>query len=307
MSKVHHFATWIVWPVVLALFLCTYAWTQQLGYNPGLSLLAVTIGHFLVIMGLELVMPARRDWSWYGDRQAFNDLIHGALLDVGGRLGTAILTIAIAAAAARLSPQMNWQYWPTSLPLWAQIGLAILIFDFIDYWKHRAFHDWDWLWPVHALHHNPPRMHIFKAGRLHFLEATARASLTSGPLVILGAPPEVFFWIAALLNGLGDQNHWNVETRFPRFMHLILSTPQVHWLHHAKDVSSGSSNFSSFTLLFDHVFGTFRDPSTLPIQDVGIDTDPIPRNLFGQIASPFIWPWLSVAPKTGSDGGWNHG
>jgi sterol desaturase/sphingolipid hydroxylase (fatty acid hydroxylase superfamily) len=307
MSKVHQLATWMVWPVTLTVFLCAYAGTQRLGYDPGLSLLALTIGHFVVIMGLEVLMPARRDWSWYGDRQAFNDLIHGALLDVGGRLGTAILTVAIAAVAANLSAQVNWRYWPTSLPLWAQIGAAIVIFDFIDYWKHRAFHAWAWLWPVHALHHNPPRMHIFKAGRLHFLEASARALFTTAPLVVLGAPPELFFWLAALLNGMGDQNHWNVETRFPRFMHLIISTPQVHWLHHAKDITGGSSNYSSFTLLFDHLFGTYRDPTGVPIQDVGIDVDPIPKNLFGQIASPFIWPWLTARFSAGGKGDRSHG
>jgi ornithine lipid hydroxylase len=295
MTDFRKWATWLVWPLLLTAFLVAFAISQRLGFNPGLSLLAITIGHFTIIAVLEVIMPARPDWSWHTDRQAFNDVIHGALLDVGARLGTAMLMIAIVAFGASIARQGGGGLWPTSLPFVAQIALAILIYDFLDYWKHRAFHT-AWLWPVHALHHNPPRMHIFKAGRLHFLEATARAVFTTAPLVILGAPPEIFFWLAALLNGMGDQNHWNVETRFPRFMHLILTTPQVHWLHHAKEISVGSSNYGSFTLLFDHLFGTYRDPMKQPIPDVGIDYDPIPKNLFGQIVAPFIWPWL--APRS---------
>ncbi len=300
MLTIRRIATWLVWPVLLGAFLTAFALTQHLGYDPGLSLLAVTIGHFLVIMVLEIVMPARRDWIWLGDWQAVNDLIHGALLDVGGRLGTGLLTIAIASLGASLTQTASWNIWPSHLPFLVQIAIAILIYDFLDYWKHRAFHHWVWLWPIHALHHNPARMHIFKAGRLHFLEATARALITAAPLVLMGAPPELFFWLAALLNGMGDQNHWNVETRFPRFMHFVLSTPQVHWLHHAKNIPNGSSNYGSFTLLFDHVFGTFRDPTQIPIQDVGIDFDPIPKNLLGQIIAPFGWTWLASRARSKS-------
>ena len=192
MLTIRRIATWLVWPVLLGAFLTAFALTQHLGYDPGLSLLAVTIGHFLVIMVLEIVMPARRDWIWLGDWQAVNDLIHGALLDVGGRLGTGLLTIAIASLGASLTQTASWNIWPSHLPFLVQIAIAILIYDFLDYWKHRAFHHWVWLWPIHALHHNPARMHIFKAGRLHFLEATARALITAAPLVLMGAPPELF-------------------------------------------------------------------------------------------------------------------
>ncbi len=136
-------------------------------------------------------------------------------------------------------------------------------------------------------------MHVFKAGRLHLLEAAIRAGVTSAPLVILGAPPEVFFWLAALLNGMGDQNHWNVESRLPRFLDALISTPNAHWLYHARDASAGTANYASFTLLFDHVFGTFRRQPEGRIEDVGIAFDPIPKNVVGQVLSPIAWPWLS--------------
>lgn len=289
---VRELASWIVWPTTLALFLTAYAWLLHFDYNPGLALFALTIAHFLVIMGLEILMPARPDWAWNRDRQVVNDLVHGAMLEAGARLGSATLTIGIAAIAAAATPSGADAVWPVHLPFLVQMAAAVLLYDAVDYWKHRAFHTWAWLWPVHALHHNPTRMHIFKAGRLHFLESSVRSLLTMAPLVILGAPPEIFFCIAALLNAFGNQNHWNVETRLPRIMHLILPTPQVHWLHHARDPVVGSGNYGSFTMLFDHLFGTYRAPDYTAIHDVGIAIDPIPGNLLGQIASPFIWPWL---------------
>ncbi len=293
MSTVRKLASYIIWPGLLAMFLLAFAETQRRGLDPGLSLLVLTVLHLALIAGFEVLMPARRDWDWRKDGQVINDLIHGALLDVGARLGGAGLTIAIAAVAAQFSTDAPLALWPAAWPLWAQLVIAVLIYDFVDYWKHRAYHEWAWAWPIHALHHNATKMHVFKAGRLHFLEAAIRAGVTSAPLVILGAPPEVFFWLAALSNGIGDQNHWNVETRLPRFLDTLIATPNAHWLHHARNVSNGGANYSSFTLLFDHLFGTFRRQPDDRIEDVGIGFDPIPKNLFGQVLAPFAWPWLS--------------
>lgn len=292
MAGVRKLASHIVWPGLFAVFLLAFAEAQRRGLDPGLSLLALTVVHLAVIAGLEVVMPARRDWDWRKDGQVINDLIHGALLDVGARLGSVGLTIAIAAAAAQLSMAAPLALWPISWPLWAQLAIAVLLYDFVEYWKHRAYHQWAWAWPIHALHHNPQRMNVFKAGRLHFLEAAVRAGLTSAPLVILGAPPEVFFWLAALLNAIGDQNHWNVETRLPRFLDALIATPHAHWLHHARDASAGTANYSSFTLLFDHLFGTFRRQPVGGIEDVGIGFDPIARDIVGQVLTPIAWPWL---------------
>ncbi len=76
-------ASYVVWPGLLAAFLLAFAETQRRGLNPGLSLLTLTVLHLAVIAGLEVLMPARRDWDWRKDGQVINDLIHGALLDVG--------------------------------------------------------------------------------------------------------------------------------------------------------------------------------------------------------------------------------
>jgi sterol desaturase/sphingolipid hydroxylase (fatty acid hydroxylase superfamily) len=129
-------------------------------------------------------------------------------------------------------------------------------------------------------------MHVFKAGRLHFLEAAIRAAISSAPLVLLGAPPEVFFWLAALANAFGGQNHWNVDARLPRWLDLLIATPGAHWLHHRKEMGDGSANLSTYTLLFDHLFGTYRRPAGRADYDVGIADDPISSNIFAQLAAP---------------------
>lgn len=285
-------AAWLTWPAILLGQLVALDRALCFDFDPALTLLAVTVANMAVIAGLELVLPDRPEWAWTSDGQVVNDIVHGIGNVFGDGLGRSALLIVFATIGGMLAAQGNLALWPTTLPLWGQILVAVLIVDFFDYWKHRAYHGWALAWPIHALHHNMDRMHVFKGIRLHFLEATVRALVVYAPLVVLGAPAEVMLWIAALMTFLGSLNHSNLAQSMPRFAHALLVTQKTHWLHHNKDYARGACNFAPFTTLFDHMFGTFRHPLDEPLDDVGIVPDPIPANIPAQLASPLLWPLL---------------
>src|SRR3546814_10216810 len=97
-----------------------------------------------IIAALEIVMPSRPDWGWSNDRQVFNDIVHGILLDFGGRIGTSALTILLVTLfTANLSGAV-WPIWPVAWPFALQLALAIVVYDIGDYWKHRVYHQWSW-------------------------------------------------------------------------------------------------------------------------------------------------------------------
>lgn len=293
LSSIKFIAAWLTWPVIFVGSLAGFDRALSLGFDPGLTLFALTVANMAAIAVLELWLPDRPEWSWTSDGQVVNDLVHGASLQVGAALGNNALTILFAAIGGMLAAQGNFGLWPSTWSLWWQVLLAVLVVDFFDYWKHRAYHAWAIAWPIHALHHNAERMNVFKAGRLHFLEATIRSLVVFSPLVVLGAPTTVLFWIAAVMNFGGNLNHSNLAQKMPRFMHALFATQKTHWLHHSKDYARGACNLSAFTMLFDHVFGTFRHPLDEPLDEVGIAPDPIPANIPGQLAAPLLWPLLT--------------
>ena len=293
MSALKSVAAWLTFPVLFAGQLFAFDAAISLGHDPALTSLVLTVANIALIASLELVLPDRPEWSWTSDGQTINDLIHGLGNVFGDALGRSALLILFAAAGGALAAHGNLGLWPAALPLWAQVAVAVVIVDFTDYWKHRAYHAWGLAWPIHALHHNPDRMTVFKGVRLHFLEATIRALVVYGPLVVLGAPAIVMLWIAALMNFLGSLNHSNVAQNLPRFAHALIVTQKTHWLHHSKDYARGACNLAPLTLLPDHLFSTFRHPLDEPLEEVGIDPDPIPKNLFVQFAAPLLWPVLT--------------
>lgn len=284
----------LIFPAVFAGSIFGLERLLAMGVEPGLALFGTSVANLAMVMLLEIAFPLRREWSWWSDGQTVNDLIHGTLLSVAGpRLGEMAVSSAVTAGAALVAASTEGSgLWPAQWPLWSQVVLAVAATDFVDYGKHWLYHHWSVMWPIHALHHDVDRMHVTKGARLHFLEATIRYGIISGPLIVLGAGPEILLWYGAIMNFGGNLNHSNIDMPMPGFVHYLIASPQVHRLHHALDPDLGRSNLSPGFMLPDHVFGTFRHPDRYPLTEVGIQENPIPRNVVGQVLTPLIWPLL---------------
>src|SRR3990167_2798430 len=56
------------------------------------------------------------------------------------------------------------------LPLWAQVLVAWLVFDFMFYVTHRIGHEVDFFWRLHSVHHCAHRLSVLNASRAHPLD-----------------------------------------------------------------------------------------------------------------------------------------
>jgi sterol desaturase/sphingolipid hydroxylase (fatty acid hydroxylase superfamily) len=282
----------LVWPAVLIVSIAGFWAALSAGISPPIALFGATVANLLLVALLEIVLPYERGWSLWRDRQAWNDIGHALLLEPGARLGTLMLTNLAALAGASLG-EGGAGLWPETWPLVLQIALAVVILDGADYLKHRVYHNFGPAWRIHALHHSIDRLHVLKGARLHFTEALLRAVLVFGPIALLGAPPLVLLWLAALMNFVGNLGHSNIDTREPGWVHALFVTPAVHRLHHAVDHDLGRSNLSAITLVWDHLGGTFRHPHRHRLERVGIAEDPVPRGFLAQLAAPVTWSRLT--------------
>jgi sterol desaturase/sphingolipid hydroxylase (fatty acid hydroxylase superfamily) len=280
-------------------------WGLARGYTLGLWGFAVTVLNLATIGLLEQVLPLREGTSLFRDRQAWNDIGHGILLtSVGRPIGSNLSILALAWLAGIASDRFDGDLaiWPTAWPFLLQLCLGLGIYSFFDYWKHRAYHAIDWLWWIHAIHHDTRQMHVLKAGRLHLLEGTIRFIIVTTPLLLLGAPADVFVWIGLWMNFEGNLNHSNLNQRFPSWFHYFIPTVQVHHIHHARERRLQDSNFSGVTSLWDVLFGTFSHPDQNEVQAFGIEHDPVPGNFFLQLVYPFRMGFSTLSAPTLPEG-----
>ncbi len=278
-----------LWPVVVVAGVAVVALGMQRGYEPAAIVFAVNLGTLVIVLAAEQAIPHRREWSALSDRQTLNDLGHGLLQSqVGERLGELVLLTVAAGAASRLTSLVRHPVWPVEWPMWRQVLLGVVVADGLDYWKHRWLHT-AWGWRLHGLHHGITRLHALRSARSHFTEVVLRFALVYTPLVVVGAPPDVLVWHAALIGTLGVIGHSNVRLRVASPFHHLLMTPQVHRLHHSNERAVADSNFTNVLPLWDLLFGTFSDPDEHELRGVGVVGDDVPPSFLGQLVAPFVW------------------
>jgi len=174
------------------------------------------------------------------------------------------------------------------------IALGVVYLEISEYWRHRFLHASDRFWHFHALHHHLDRMHIFRSGRVHFIDGCARVVFTFIPALIIGVPIEAITWWAILLNATGPISHSNLNIHTPKFFNWIVATPMVHRVHHASADKLMRSNLAPVSPLVDMLFNTWLAPEDHPVADVGVKPDPLPASFLGQLVTPFA----HLAPRS---------
>ena len=155
-------------------------------------------------------------------------------------------------------------------PLWrhaVEILAVLLVFDFMYYFTHRFLFHGTLLRKVHSLHHQSRKPTYVDALYVHPLETCIGLMLFLGSIPIVaavsGVTLNVFSMVIATLifTQLNTLNHvyTSLPARFP-FSWVDYITG-VHAAHHV-DMSHG--NFSTLSMLYDKLFGTFEEPVHRP-------------------------------------------
>ncbi|HEX3224226.1 MAG TPA: sterol desaturase family protein [Nocardioides sp.] len=136
-------------------------------------------------------------------------------------------------------------------------GAAILGWDFIYYWNHRASHESRWLWAVHVVHHSSERYNLSTALRQPVAEGVT-LSVPYGLLALAGVRPGLIeqarginllyqFWIhTEAIQKLG-------------WVEKVFNTPSHHRVHHGSNRQYLDRNHGSILIVWDHLFGTFEE------------------------------------------------
>lgn len=152
-------------------------------------------------------------------------------------------------------------FYLIDLPLWTKLILGIMVLDLSTYWFHRFSHIAPVLWRFHRVHHSDTTMDSSTYFRAHPIETLFWFG--SAPIVaagIFGLDLVVIGFYFLVLTPFLVLEHSNL--RFPawldRTVGLVITTPNLHKLHHDQDQQHTDSNFADIFILWDRIFGTFK-------------------------------------------------
>ena len=179
-------------------------------------------------------------------------------------------TAAVAALALRPAGAMAQLQWP----VWLQIGTGIVVLDFsVGYLSHRLMHMWPVMWRFHQVHHSDDFVDVTTTYRTHPVETVWRFLFAIVPIWVLGLPAQAVVIQRLLQATNGVIEHANIRLWPPldRVLSLLWVTPNVHKVHHSREISETNSNYANLLTIYDRVLGTYTSSNRARSVVYGLD------------------------------------
>jgi sterol desaturase/sphingolipid hydroxylase (fatty acid hydroxylase superfamily) len=252
---------------------------------------ARTIAAILTAMAflslVEVAVPLRRqaDRTHVGPNLALTFITFGT---------NVFFNAGVLLAIVWLEPRgfgiLRWMH----LPAWAASVLAVIVLDFSFYAAHVAMHRVPALWRFHRIHHCDPVIDVTTTIRQHPGEGVIRYAFMAAFACVFGVGIGGFVvyrtWSA--INGLLE--HANI--RAPRWLDsalaLVTTWPNMHKVHHSRNIEETNTNYGNIFSWFDRLFGTYTPSTRGETVICGLDgfDHPEMQSTSGLLAMPFRDP-----------------
>ena len=171
--------------------------------------------------------------------------------------------------ADRFSLRLISPHFWDSLPSVVVGFVAVVIGDFIGYWRHRLEHT-RFLWPAHAVHHSDTNMTWLALERFHPINRVSTFIIDNSALILLGFPAYALLVYTAVKHYYGYLIHADLPWTYGRLGNVFVS-PVMHRWHHSIEPSAYQTNFATVFSIFDRMFGTYRVPG-MPDTLLGVES-----------------------------------
>jgi sterol desaturase/sphingolipid hydroxylase (fatty acid hydroxylase superfamily) len=159
------------------------------------------------------------------------------------------------------------QVWPgVSDQALVSFLIYLVAFDFLHYWIHRAQHQSERWWALHALHHAQREMTMWTDNRNHLLDSIATSLIFSAVAALIGVGPGQFVALIALGQLSESLQHANLRWWFGPLGERLWVSPRFHRRHHSIGIGHesqaqgrtvlGGCNFGVLLPCWDMLFGT---------------------------------------------------
>ena len=222
----------------------------------------LAIPAFIALMILEALVVAGKAVRGYEARDTATSLTMG--------VGNLVVSFSIKAVTFGLFAGLYaWRVvdWnPYTVAGWCA---AIVAYDFLYYWFHRAHHEVRFLWAAHVNHHSSTYYNLSTALRQSWTTPFT-GLLFYWPLPLLGFPPEMILAVSAIDTLYQFWIHTEAIDRVGP-LEWVLNTPSHHRVHHGTNVEYLDRNHAGIFIVWDRLFGTF-EPERAPV-DYGLTTN----------------------------------
>ncbi|MGE0686288.1 MAG: sterol desaturase family protein [Dehalococcoidia bacterium] len=236
------------------------------------------------------------DVSWYFFTATLGRLFSGVFIFIVIVVAARILGVGpsgdqLRGLTARETSISRW-------PLGFQLVVFTLLADFLAYWQHRAFHTFERLWRMHAVHHSSTELDWLSAVRVHPLNDAISSAIVATPLLLLGFSGATLGAYLPLLTVYAIGLHANVSWGYGP-LRYVFASPAFHRWHHSNEPEAINKNFAGLLPVWDILFGTLYLPKDRRATSFGVNGDPVPPTFLRQLAYPLRRSIARTASQAG--------
>ena len=252
----------------------------------GIATVAVILGVMALVALLETAIPLHARGRWNTDH-----LVPNLALTFTTFSTNLVFNTALVLVLAALQPSGFGLLHLLPLPPLIAAVIAVVALDFSFYVAHVAMHKVPAWWRFHSVHHSDPAVDVTTTIRQHPGESVIRYAFMGAFALALGPSPGAFavYRVWSALNGLLEHANVRVPRRLDTALSLLVTTPNMHKVHHSRRADETDSNYGNIVSIFDRLFGTFT-PSKRGVRiSYGLDghDDPATQSTLGLLALPF--------------------
>lgn len=205
---------------------------------------------FVLLVLAEMIVAWAKDRRRYCPRDTLTSLALGTGSTVAGALSAGfVYALAVWVWQFRLFDIGYRWYW---------FVVAFVIDDFAYFLFHWSAHRVRWFWASHVVHHSSQHYNLSTALRQTWTGFVSIGFLFRLPLFLIGFPPAMLFFVAALNLIYQFWIHTEMIGRLPRWIEWVMNTPSHHRVHHATNPRYLDRNFAGVFIVWDRLFGTFE-------------------------------------------------
>ncbi len=221
------------------------------------NLIEMAIPVFFLLIGVEWFVSWIQRRANYRFNDTINDLSMGTLDQVGGAFLKSVVFVGY------LYLYKHHRILDISMASTVAWAACLLFYDLMYYWAHRASHEVNIMWGSHIPHHQSEEYNLSVALRQGVFQGCF-FWIFYLPLALTGFPPAMFIVMAS------------VDTLYQFWIHTrtigklgplewVLNTPSHHRVHHAKNPKYIDRNHGGMLIVWDRLFGTFKEEEEEPI------------------------------------------
>ena len=216
------------------------------------NILLIAMPVFLLLILIEMIYGRIK----YNEQQPVVDTISSLTSGMTNILKSTLGLTIVIVSYGFLQEHLHLMQWNKG-SIWPYI-IVFVFFDFSGYWAHRLQHRVNFFWSHHLVHHSSEEFNLPCALRQQIAVMTNVYTLMLIPMALIGIPAEVL----ALVGPIHLFSQFWYHTRYIGKLGLLeylVVTPSAHRVHHAMNDIYMDKNYSQIFIVWDRMFGTYRE------------------------------------------------